>query len=112
MRPGRRETLRTLQPEILGPCARFAIFFKIAGHGRSRSCRPFEEVAMISQHEEFAGHELVAICHDEGSGLRAIIAIHDTSAGPAMGGCRIASYPRFEDAVTDVLRLSKGMSFK
>ncbi|GJD66636.1 Glu/Leu/Phe/Val dehydrogenase family protein [Methylobacterium frigidaeris] len=58
------------------------------------------------------GHEMVIQCRDAGSGLRAIIAIHDSSAGPAMGGCRIAAYPSTAAALTDALRLSRGMTFK
>ncbi len=63
-------------------------------------------------HEEFDNHELVAFCCDAGTGLLAIIAIHDTSAGPAAGGCRIMRYATFADALADVLRLSKGMTYK
>jgi leucine dehydrogenase len=63
-------------------------------------------------HEEFDNHELVAFCRDAGTGLSAIIAIHDTSAGPAAGGCRMMRYATFADALTDVLRLSKGMTYK
>lgn len=67
---------------------------------------------MINDNLEFDGHEMIMFCHDESSGLRAIIAIHDSSAGPAMGGCRMAPYASQDAALTDVLRLSKGMSYK
>jgi leucine dehydrogenase len=67
---------------------------------------------MVREHPEFSEHEFVAFCQDPDTGLNAVIAIHDTNAGPAMGGCRMALYPRTEDALTDVLRLSKGMSYK
>jgi leucine dehydrogenase len=67
---------------------------------------------MIHTHKEFDSHETVAVCTDQESGLKAIIAVHDTNAGPAMGGCRIVPYPEFEQALTDVLRLSKGMTYK
>ncbi|WP_422136415.1 Leu/Phe/Val dehydrogenase [Endozoicomonas sp. ALD040] len=50
--------------------------------------------------------------YDEASGLRAIIAIHNTRRGPALGGCRIIPYTSTEDAVTDAIRLAKGMSYK
>src|SRR5258707_5558868 len=63
-------------------------------------------------HEEFDNHELVAFWRDAGTGLSAIIAIHDTSAGSAAGGCRMMRYATFADALTDVLRLSKGMTYK
>ncbi|MGI9282943.1 MAG: Leu/Phe/Val dehydrogenase [Endozoicomonas sp.] len=50
--------------------------------------------------------------YDEASGLRAIVAIHNTRRGPALGGCRIIPYTSTEDAVTDAIRLAKGMSYK
>lgn len=58
------------------------------------------------------GHEQVIFCYDRGSGLRAIIAIHDTTLGPALGGCRMLPYATESEAVTDALRLSKGMTYK
>src|SRR6201996_958096 len=61
---------------------------------------------------EFDGHERVVFGHDEPTGLRSIIAIHSTALGPAAGGCRMWPYASTEDAVTDVLRLSRGMSYK
>jgi len=57
-------------------------------------------------------HEQVMFCYDPVSGLKAIIGIHDTTLGPALGGTRMWSYAREEDAVTDVLRLSRGMTYK
>ncbi len=58
------------------------------------------------------GHELAMLCHDAESGLRAVIAIHDTTLGPALGGVRIAPYATDEDAVRDALRLAKAMTYK
>ncbi len=58
------------------------------------------------------GHEQVAFCSDPAAGLRAIIAIHDTTLGPSLGGVRMWSYPSDADALADVLRLSRGMSYK
>jgi leucine dehydrogenase len=63
-------------------------------------------------HREFNGHELVVFNSDEATDLRAIIAIHSTALGPAAGGCRMWAYSSSADAVTDALRLSRGMSFK
>ncbi|MGG0892369.1 Leu/Phe/Val dehydrogenase [Cytobacillus horneckiae] len=57
-------------------------------------------------------HEQVIFCNDEGTGLRAIIAIHSTRLGPALGGCRMFPYKRIDDALEDCLRLSKGMTYK
>ena len=62
--------------------------------------------------DDFAGHEQVAFCNDPASGLRAIIAIHDTTLGPALGGCRMWPYETEQDALEDVLRLSRGMTYK
>src|SRR5436309_15940307 len=58
------------------------------------------------------GPEQVVYCHDEPSGLRAIIAIHSTALGPALGGTRFYPYPTEDAALTDVLRLSRGMTYK
>lgn len=63
-------------------------------------------------HPEFDGHEQVVFCHDAESGLKAIIAIHSTRLGPALGGCRMWAYPSEDEALTDVLRLARGMTFK
>ncbi len=62
--------------------------------------------------DSFADHEQVVIVRDVPSGLRAIIAIHSTALGPALGGCRMWPYLSEQAAVEDVLRLSKGMSYK
>jgi leucine dehydrogenase len=61
---------------------------------------------------EFDRHEEVIFHSDAGTGLRAIVAIHSTVLGPAAGGCRMWRYASSADAVADVLRLSRGMSYK
>ena len=61
---------------------------------------------------DFDRHEQVVFCNDADSGLRAIIAIHNTALGPALGGCRMWNYASDADALTDALRLSRGMTFK
>ena len=58
------------------------------------------------------GHETVVLCHDRASGMRAIIALHDTTLGPGLGGTRFRPYASEEEALTDVLRLSRGMTYK
>ena len=58
------------------------------------------------------GYERVVKCEDESSGLNAIIAIHNTNLGPAIGGCRVWNYKTEEDMLNDVLRLSKAMTYK
>ncbi|TJY62925.1 Glu/Leu/Phe/Val dehydrogenase [Sinimarinibacterium sp. CAU 1509] len=60
----------------------------------------------------FDAHEGVHCFHDAESGLRAIIAVHSTALGPAAGGCRLWSYASADAAMTDALRLSRGMSYK
>jgi leucine dehydrogenase len=57
-------------------------------------------------------YEQLVFCHDKATGLRAIIAIHDTTLGPALGGCRMYPYMSEEDAIVDVLRLARGMTYK
>ncbi|MGI9414782.1 MAG: Glu/Leu/Phe/Val dehydrogenase dimerization domain-containing protein, partial [Hyphomicrobiales bacterium] len=66
----------------------------------------------LFKHTEFDHHEQVLHCHDQATGLFGIIAIHSTALGPAAGGCRMHPYASADDALTDVLRLSKGMSYK
>ena len=58
------------------------------------------------------GHEQVVLCRNPSVGLNAIIAIHDTTLGPSLGGCRLYDYASEEDALRDVLRLSRGMTYK
>ncbi len=67
--------------------------------------QPFEEMTEL-------GHEQVILCRNEAVGLRAIIAVHDTTLGPALGGCRLYDYASEADAMRDVLRLSRGMTYK
>jgi leucine dehydrogenase len=60
----------------------------------------------------FADHEQILVCRDRDSGLRAIIAVHDTTLGPGLGGIRMWTYANDDAALTDVLRLSEGMTYK
>jgi leucine dehydrogenase len=57
-------------------------------------------------------YEQLVFCHDKATGLRAIIAVHDTTLGPALGGCRMYPYASEDDAIVDVLRLARGMTYK
>ena len=59
-----------------------------------------------------SGHEQVVFCHDEPTGLKAIIAIYSTALGPALGGTRFYPYASEQDALDDVLDLSRGMAYK
>ncbi len=67
---------------------------------------PFEMITKYGEHEE------VLFCHDKNLGLKAIIAVHNTALGPALGGTRMWNYQTEEEALIDVLRLSKGMTYK
>ena len=58
------------------------------------------------------GHEQVLFSHDPSCGYFGIIAIHDTTLGPALGGTRVWPYKSTEEALQDVLRLSRGMTYK
>ncbi len=69
-------------------------------------------MADYRKHPEFDGHERVVARHDPHTGLRAIIAVHNTSRGPALGGCRMWPYASGAEAMTDALRLSRGMTYK
>jgi leucine dehydrogenase len=60
----------------------------------------------------FDGHEQVVFCHDKDTGLKAIIGIHNTVLGPALGGTRMWNYTNEWEALNDVLRLSRGMTYK
>lgn len=66
----------------------------------------------VFTHPEFDSHELVAHHHDPATGLRAIIAVHNTRLGKGLGGCRMWAYRNEDEALTDVLRLSRGMTYK
>jgi len=58
------------------------------------------------------GHEQVVMCYDKSSGYRGVIAVHDTTLGPALGGARFWQYASDEEAIIDALRLSRGMTYK
>lgn len=58
------------------------------------------------------GHEQVVFCHEKSTGLRAVIAIHNTICGPALGGCRMWPFESEEEAIADALLLSKAMTYK
>lgn len=66
----------------------------------------------IFDHKEYRDHEQVVFCYDKPSNLRTIIAIHSTVLGPSLGGTRMWVYGSDEEALSDVLRLSRGMTYK
>lgn len=66
----------------------------------------------VFSHPEFDHHEQVCFFSDPRTGLKAIVAIHNSSRGPALGGCRMYPYASDEAALRDVLRLSRGMTYK
>lgn len=66
----------------------------------------------IFKYMEKYDYEQLVFCQDEASGLKAIIAIHDTTLGPALGGARMWTYATEENAIEDALRLARGMTYK
>ena len=66
--------------------------------------------AEIENHPDFEGHEVVE--YREAGNLKAFIAVHNSNLGPAVGGCRMFPYATTTDALTDVLQLSRGMTYK
>ena len=72
-----------------------------------------KEVPMFAQlHPAFDQHDEVAFFHDSKTGLRAIVALHRAYEKPSVGGCRVRDYGSEEEALADVLRLSRGMTYK
>src|SRR6185369_13308795 len=70
-----------------------------------------KEASVFGQVSEFQ-HEQVVFCHDHETGLKAIIGIHNTVLGPSLGGTRMWKYNNEMEALRDVLRLSRGMTYK
>ncbi len=70
------------------------------------------EDSLVLKEIPVEGYEKVVVVNDERSGLKAIICIHNSTLGPTLGGIRIYPYPTFEAALTDVKRLSRGMTYK
>lgn len=68
--------------------------------------------SLLFQKVAETNHEQVVFCNDKATGLKAIIALHNTTLGPGLGGCRMYPYSNEQEAITDVLRLSKGMTYK
>jgi phenylalanine dehydrogenase len=74
-----------------------------------------EKELKVQQNDIFrkiSNHEQVMFCNDPASGLQAIIAIHDTTLGPALGGTRMFPYENVDAALKDALRLADGMTHK
>ena len=69
-------------------------------------------MSIVFENMSSNSHEEVVFCSDVNTGLKAIIAIHNTTIGPALGGCRMWNYKSEKEALNDVLRLSRGMSYK
>jgi leucine dehydrogenase len=78
----------------------------------NESLTKHEENALVFGNAAFLEHEQVVYCQDKATGLKAIIGIHDTTLGPALGGTRMWNYASETEALRDVLRLSRGMTYK
>jgi leucine dehydrogenase len=79
---------------------------------RESISKPMDTVSQIFDQFQNMGHKEIVFCNDPATGLKAIIAIHDTTLGPALGGTRFYNYTNEQEALQDVLRLSKGMTYK
>ena len=66
----------------------------------------------VMDRSSFEGHEKILFCNDPKTNLKAIIAVHNTKLGPGLGGCRMWNYKNEKEALNDVLRLSRGMTYK
>ncbi|GAA4107235.1 Glu/Leu/Phe/Val dehydrogenase [Aquimarina addita] len=76
------------------------------------SANQLKKEAPVFGQLSFNDHEQVVFCHDKDTGLKAIIGVHNTTLGPALGGTRMYNYATEWDALNDVLRLSRGMTYK
>src|SRR5210317_1234916 len=74
--------------------------------------KELQKIDPVFGQSSFDNHEQVVFCNDKDTGLKAIIGIHSTVLGPALGGTRMWQYNSEWEALNDVLRLSRGMSFK
>ncbi len=92
----------------MGSAAKRRPTIKSGVNTADRVLEPFDYVEYMSEH----GHEELATCVDRETGLRAIIALHDTTLGPGLGGTRIRRYESNAAGLLDVLRLSEGMTYK
>ena len=80
--------------------------------GRAELGSLIVEIVDTRNHHEYDGHEAVYRITDSSVGLAAFVGVHNTNLGPAMGGTRLWAYATQDHALTDVLRLSKGMTYK
>src|SRR5690554_3961427 len=78
----------------------------------SYSSEELKKIDPVFGQISFDHHEQVVFCHDKDTGLKAIIGIHNTVLGPALGGTRMWNYTSEWEALNDVLRLSRGMTYK
>lgn len=76
------------------------------------SSKELKKMDPVFGQASFDNHEQIVFCNDKDTGLRAIIGIHNTVLGPALGGTRMWQYASEWDALNDVLRLSRGMTYK
>jgi len=87
-------------------------FLELCNNKINNNYKNKELLMALFEHVEFDQHEKVSFFHDKETGLKAIVSIHNTNLGPALGGCRMWDYASEEEAINDVLRLSRGMTYK
>ena len=85
---------------------------KLGAQGGGSLIKGFEPTPDVACCLERYGHEELVVCNDERVGMKAVIAIHDTTLGPACGGVRIRPYGTENEAIIDALRLSRAMTYK
>jgi len=76
------------------------------------SAKDLHKIDPVFGQASFDNHEQIVFCHDKDTGLKAIIGVHNTVLGPALGGTRMWKYENEWEALNDVLRLSRGMTYK
>ena len=113
------KTEATLSIKFIGIILKFNQYFSNFSYSTQnldRGCYMFNATKLsnseISQHPEFDNHEQIVFGEDQEAGLVSIIAIHNTQLGPSLGGCRMWPYNSLDEALSDALRLSKGMTYK
>ncbi len=87
------------------------LFLVIKCNPQEASVKGNRQMDVLNEMKRLSFEQLV-FCQDQDSGLQAVIAIHNTKPGPSLGGCRMWAYASEEEAVSDALRLARGMTYK
>lgn len=119
VQPLRRSAINLRCATAVAPACRFALPERVSNlQLAATASQKFSLVCArglfmnVFEQMEYREHEQVVYCYDATAKLRAIIAIHNTTLGPALGGCRMWTFASEQEALVDVLRLSRGMTYK